>query len=289
MVRRAGSLHSVSTQVDPTEFAGKVAVVTGAGSGIGRSMAMLLAASGAKVHVVDLNGAAAIAVTGEIHAANGKAVAHTVDCSDAAALEALAEAVFAEDGAVDVLHNNAGVGHAGKIEDTTLADWDKIIGVNVMGVAYGNQAFVPRMLKQGRGAHIVNTASMAGLTPSAGMVPYASSKGAVVAMSEAMDSELKPRGIRVTALCPGVIDTNIVATSTVRGNMQKKHAQLTKFYAKRGASPDIVARDALTAIRRKQVIKPSPWWQVSPGWWLMRISPRAYQAVAGTAFKRMFG
>jgi NAD(P)-dependent dehydrogenase (short-subunit alcohol dehydrogenase family) len=282
-------LQRVSKQIDPTEFAGKVAVVTGAGSGIGRSMALLLAASGAKVHVVDLNGAGAIAVTGEITEAGGTAVAHTVDCSDAAALEELARVVFEEDGAVDVLHNNAGIGHAGKIEDTTLDDWQKIIGVNVMGVAYGNQAFVPRILEQGRGAHIINTASMAGLTPSAGMVPYATSKGGVIAMSEAMDSELKPRGIRVTALCPGVIDTNIVATSTVRGNMQKKHEQLTKFYATRGASPDIVARDALTAIRRKQVIKPSPWWQVSPGWWLMRISPRAYQAVAGTAFKRMFG
>jgi NAD(P)-dependent dehydrogenase (short-subunit alcohol dehydrogenase family) len=279
----------MSKQIDPTEFAGKVAVVTGAGWGIGRSLAMLLAKSGAKVHVVDLNGAGAIAVTGEITEAGGQAVAHTVDCSDAAALEALAEEVFAEDGAVDVLHNNAGIGHAGKVEDTTLEDWQKIIGLNVMGVAYGNQAFVPRMLKQGRKAHIVNTASMAGLTPSAGMVPYATSKGGVIAMSEALDSELGPKGIRVTALCPGVIDTNIVATSTIRGSMESKHDQLTKFYKARGASPDIVARDALTAIRRKQVIKPSPWWQVSPGWWLMRISPRAYQKVAGTAFKRMFG
>jgi NAD(P)-dependent dehydrogenase (short-subunit alcohol dehydrogenase family) len=252
-------------------------------------MALLLSRMGAKVHVVDLNGAAAIAVTGEIVNGGGTAVAHTVDCADPAALEALAEEVFAEDKAVDILHNNAGVGHAGKIEDTTLADWQKIIGVNVMGVAYGNQAFVPRMLKQGRKAHIVNTASMAGLTPSAGMVPYATSKGGIVAMSEAMDSELGPKGIRVTALCPGVIDTNIVATSTVRGSMQKRHEQLTKFYATKGASPDIVARDAVTAIKRKQVIKPSPWWQVSPGWWLMRISPRAYQALAGTMFKRMFG
>ncbi|MGH2906767.1 MAG: SDR family NAD(P)-dependent oxidoreductase [Solirubrobacterales bacterium] len=271
------------------EFAGKIAVVTGAGSGIGRSSAKLLAKLGAKGHVVDLNGAAAITVAGEINDAGGEAVAHTVDCSDSEALAALADEVFAADRAVDVLHNNAGIGHAAAVSDTTIEDWQKIIGVNVLGVAYGVQAFVPKMLLQGRDAHVVNTASMAGLTPSAGMVPYATSKGGVVAMSEALDAELKPQGIRVTALCPGVIDTNIVATSTMRGKLAKRHDQLTKFYATRGASPDIVARDVVTAIRRKQVIKPSPWWQVSPGWWLMRISPRAYGALAGRLYKTMFG
>lgn len=87
----------------------------------------------------------------------------------------------------------------------------------------------------------------------------------------------------------GVIDTNIVATSTIRGKIGQRHDQLTKFYATRGASPDVVARDAVTAIRRKQVIKPSPWWQVSPGWWLMRVSPRAYGLLAGRIHKSMFG
>ena len=274
---------------DSNEFVGKIAVVTGAGSGIGRSMARLLAKLGAKVHVVDIDADNASLVAEEIAGAGGKAVAHTVDCADPAALEALANAVYEEDGRVDILHNNAGIGHAAPVTDTTIDDWQKIIGVNLLGVAYGVQAFAPKMIEQGGGGHIVNTASMAGLTPSAGMAPYSTSKAGVIGMCESLDAELKPHGIRVTALCPGVIDTNIVATSTVRGKIANRHEQLTNFYATRGASPDVVARDAVTAIRRKQVIKPSPWWQVSPSWWLMRVSPRAYEALAGKIYKRMFG
>lgn len=279
----------MAKQHDPEEFAGKIAVVTGAGSGIGRSTAKLLGKLGAKVHVVDLNGAAAITVAGEINDAGGKAEAHTVDCADAQAVEALAENVYNDDARVDILHNNAGIGHAAPVKDTELDDWQRIVNVNILGVVHGIQAFVPRMQQQGGGGHIVNTASMAGLTPSAGMVPYATSKFAVVGMSLALDAELAADGIRVTALCPGVIDTAIVANSTVRGSIAPKHEQLINFYKKRGASPDVVARDTVTAIRKKQVIKPSPWWQVSPGWWLMRISPRAYVFLAGRTYKRMFG
>ncbi|MGB1582544.1 MAG: SDR family NAD(P)-dependent oxidoreductase [Solirubrobacterales bacterium] len=274
---------------NPQPYAGKIAVVTGAGSGIGRSTAKLFGKLGAKVHVVDLNGAAAITVAGEINDGGGEAEAHTVDCADAQAVEALAASIYSDDSRVDILHNNAGIGHAAPVKDTELDDWKRIVDVNILGVVNGVHAFVPRMQQQGGGGHIVNTASMAGLTPSAGMVPYATSKFAIVGMSMALDAELANDGIRVTALCPGVIDTAIVENSTVRGSIAPKHEQLINFYKKRGASPDVVARDTVTAIRKKQVIKPSPWWQVSPGWLLMRISPRAYVWVAGRTYKRMFG
>ncbi|MBI5311080.1 MAG: SDR family NAD(P)-dependent oxidoreductase, partial [Actinobacteria bacterium] len=258
------------------EYAGKIAVVTGAGSGIGRSTAKLLARRGAKVHLADINAANVEAVRDEIRLAGGEAVAHTLDTTDAAAADAFAQAVFSEDSRVDLLHNNAGIGHAAPVEDTTLDDWRRVIDVNLMGYAYGIQAFVPRMLEQGGGGHVLNTASMAGLTPSAGMVPYATSKSGVVGMSEALDAELAPRGIRVTALCPGIIDTAIVKDSTMRGRISGRRDQLVDFYAKRGTSPDVVARQALDGVRRNRVIQPSPYHQVSPMWIVKRISPRAY-------------
>jgi NAD(P)-dependent dehydrogenase (short-subunit alcohol dehydrogenase family) len=277
------------TKPEPDEFKGKVAVVTGAGSGIGRSTAILLGKLGARVYVADLNGAAAIDTAGTINDAGGKATGHTIDVTQPEQLNALADEVFEAEGRVDILHNNAGIGHAGQVKDTPLEDWQKVIGVNVFGVVNGLNAFVPRMIEQGGEAHIVNTASMAGLAASAGMAPYVTSKFGVTGMSLALDAELKPSGIRVTALCPGVIDTAIVKESTIRGSIEKKHDTLTNFYKTKGASPDVVAKDAVNAILRKQVIKPSPAWQVTPGWILMRISPRAYTAVAGKTFKRMFG
>ncbi|MEA2457863.1 MAG: hypothetical protein QOC95_835, partial [Thermoleophilaceae bacterium] len=112
-----------------SEFTGKIVVITGAGSGIGRATALLFGRLGAKVHVTDIDGDAATAVRDEI----GSAVAHTVDSSDPAALEALAVRVFEEDGGVDVLHNNAGIGHAADIEETTVEDWQRVIGVNLLG------------------------------------------------------------------------------------------------------------------------------------------------------------
>lgn len=262
------------------DFAGKVAVVTGAGSGIGRSTALLLARLGATVHAADLDSESAARVVREIEAAGGRAVAHAVDVSDAAEVETLAEEVYADHGAVDILHNNAGIGVGGPVEDTTLEDWQRVVAVNLMGVVHGVHSFVPRMLRQGRPANIVNTASMAGLVPIADMVPYATTKHAVVGLSESLHAELSPRGIRVSAICPGIINTNIVASARVRGDLARDHARAIRFYERFGASPDLVAEAVVDAIRRGKIIRTVPRWHVVPAWALRRLSPRAGQLPA---------
>jgi NAD(P)-dependent dehydrogenase (short-subunit alcohol dehydrogenase family) len=265
-------------------FAGQVVVVTGAGSGIGREMALLFARLGAHVHCADINGASAGSVADEVKAASGSAAAHTVDCTDAAAVEALAETVFADGRGVDVLCNNAGIGHAGPIDETTLEDWQRVIAVNVMGVVHGIHSFVPRLLDQGRPAHIVNTASLAGLVATPQMAPYCSSKFAVVGMSESLDAELRDRGIRVTALCPGIIYTPIIANASMEGEIASRREKVIDFYRTRGVTPDVVARDTVAAIRSKRAVQPSPRSHVVPPWLIKRISPRL-SAVIG---RRLF-
>jgi len=259
---------------------GKIAVITGAGSGIGRSTALLLARHGAKVHVADLNAASAEAVAAEIEAAGGSAVAHALDVSDPDAVEALAAAIFEAEGGVDILHNNAGIGHGGNIEATTVEDWQRVIGVNLLGVAYGIQAFVPRMLEQGRPASVVNTASQAGLWPAAKMAPYCASKYGVVGLTESLNAELSKRGIHFSAICPGIINTPIVATGIMRGDVAAMQGKVTSYYDKRGASPDEVAEAVLRAIDRHTMIVPVPRRQVTVPYLLHRISPRLIQPIA---------
>jgi NAD(P)-dependent dehydrogenase (short-subunit alcohol dehydrogenase family) len=268
-----------------SEFSGKVVVVTGAGSGIGRSSALLFGRLGAKVHVTDIDEEAAKATAQEI----GNATAHHVDSSDPQALEDLAVRVFDEDKAVDVLHNNAGIGHAADIEETTVEDWQRVIGVNLLGVAYGVQAFVPRMLTQGRPAAIVNTASMAGLIAAPTMAPYSASKFGVVGMTEALDAELRPKGIYLSAICPGIIDTNITRTSIMRGEPGERRQAVIDFYRKRGSSPDVVAEAVVEAVRKRKLIQTVPTMQVTPLWLLKRVAPRVSQVIARNLPKLVMG
>jgi NAD(P)-dependent dehydrogenase (short-subunit alcohol dehydrogenase family) len=253
--------------------------VTGAGSGIGRSLALLLAERGAVVHAADVDGASAAAVAAEARAGGGTAQEHTVDVADADAVTRLADACFAQ-GPVDLLFNNAGIGHAGSVVDTTLDDWRRLLDVNLMGVVHGVSAFLPRLLEQDRPAHIMNTASMAGLVPTPGLAAYSATKAAVVGLTDALDMELRGSQVGVSALCPGIISTAIVRTSTMRGDWVERQAQTAEFYATKGTSPDVVARQALAAVARGARVVPSPRYQVVPHWALKRAYPPAARGLS---------
>jgi len=268
-------------------FADNVCVVTGAGSGIGRSLALELGARGAIVELSDIDPARAEAVATELTGAGARATGSQLDVTDAGAVAAYAERVFAEHGHVDLLCNNAGIGHAGPVAETPLEDWRRVIEVNLMGVVHGVSAFVPRMVAAGRPAHIINTASLAGLVATANMAPYSATKFAVVGMSEAMSLELESKNIGVTALCPGFIDTDIVNTSTMRGEMAERQEGFKRFYSTRGTSPDVVARQALDTVGGRGGITPTPRHQVTPAWLMARYAPPLSRAVSRMTIKRL--
>ena len=188
-------------------LAGKVAVVTGAGDGIGRGIAHALAEAGAKVAIVDIDRSAADRVALELEGS----VAFEANVTDAEAMSALAAQVEESLGPVSVLCNNAGVMLESTFVEAERTDWDWIFGVNVNGVINGVEAFVPRMRAHGGEAHIVNTGSMAGLAPRLGMGLgiYSASKAAVVSFSEMLRAELEAEGIGVSVLCPSTVNTRI--------------------------------------------------------------------------------
>jgi NAD(P)-dependent dehydrogenase (short-subunit alcohol dehydrogenase family) len=198
---------------------GRVAVVTGAASGIGRALAERFAAEGSAVVVADLDGAEAEVVADAIRATGADALAVTVDVSDAAAVERLAATTLDRFVRVDVLCNNAGVSTFNLFRDQTLHDWKWVVGVNFWGVVHGVQTFVPIMREQGTPAHIVNTASIAGLVSGVAFIgPYCATKVAVVSISETLAQELaiEESPIGVSVLCPSSVDTKVMESERGR-------------------------------------------------------------------------
>jgi NAD(P)-dependent dehydrogenase (short-subunit alcohol dehydrogenase family) len=189
----------------------KVAVVTGGGSGIGRAVATQLADAGMHVVVADIQQDALEATVADLVAAGHRAIGVRTDVSDGASVEALTEATVAEFGAVHLVHNNAGVGVGGPVWTHTERDWQWVLGVNLWGVIHGIRSFVPRMLEQGGPAHVVNTASMAGLISVPYLGAYNVSKHGVVTLSETLHRDLRLAGaeVGVSVLCPGLVMTNI--------------------------------------------------------------------------------
>jgi NAD(P)-dependent dehydrogenase (short-subunit alcohol dehydrogenase family) len=200
------------------ELRERVAVVTGGASGIGKGIAERLAAEGMKLVVADVERPALDAAVAGLRGAGAEVLAVECDVAQPAAVESLARRAYDEFGAVHVLCNNAGVagGMPKPIWEQGLDDWNWVLGVNLMGVVHGVRSFLPRMLAQGGEGHVVNTASMAGLIPGAGI--YGVSKHGVVALSESLSNELLMQGakIRVSVLCPGWVNTRIIESERNR-------------------------------------------------------------------------
>jgi len=246
------------------DFAGRVAVVTGAASGIGRGLARHAAREGMRVVLADVEAPALEDAVAEVRDLGADAVGIRTDVSRADEVQALADQTFDRFGAVHLLCNNAGVFQAGVVWQRTQADWDWVMGVNVWGILHAIRAFVPRLLEQDTDAHIVNTASMAGLITVAYSGPYVVSKFAAAALTECLAHDLRAQGstIGVSCLVPGLVDTRIADSTRNRPDEPPSEVTapdhhfvadvLKQQTSTGGRHPDEVAAIVFDAVRARQ-------------------------------------
>ncbi len=191
-----------------TIFSQKIVLITGGGSGLGKGIAQEIALRGAVVVIADINLESAQKVASIITEKGGKSIAKYIDTTDYEQMKSLVNSTVEEFGRIDYFFNNAGIGISKPCHETSIDDWNKVLGVNLNGMVYGCELVYKLMVKQGFG-HIVNTASLAALTPFPTAVPYATSKFAVLGMSRSLRIEGKFYGVKVSAICPGFVATNI--------------------------------------------------------------------------------
>ncbi|MGW8995526.1 SDR family oxidoreductase [Streptomyces zhihengii] len=264
-------------------FAGKLAVVTGAGGGIGRATALAFAEQGADLALCDLDLAAAER-TAELAGLLG-ATAHAwrVDVSDGPAVDAFAAEVAARQGVPDIVVNNAGIGHSGTFLETTEKEWQRVLDVNLWGVIHGCRAFGALMTERGRGGHIVNLASAAAYLPSKVLAAYATSKAAVLMLSDCLRAEMAGHGIGVSAICPGVVRTGITATTTFSGldaaQQAARQKRVSKMYARRNYPPEKVADQILRAVAGRRAVVPVTF-EARAARVLSRLAPGVLRAAA---------
>ncbi|WP_396450443.1 SDR family NAD(P)-dependent oxidoreductase [Actinomadura sp.] len=252
-------------------FDGALAVVTGAGSGIGRAVALALAESGASVIAADIDLPAAERTIARAKSNGTGGTAYEVDVADAAAMEAFAAEVKETHRVPDIVVNNAGVAVAGSFLDTGLEDWDRVMGVNLWGVIHGSRLFGRQMRdrvnalpnkpdKPNFGGHIVNIASAAAFAPWRSMPAYCTTKAAVLMLSECLRAELAGSRIGVTAVCPGFVSTDIVKNGTYvdgeSGSPEKLRQRGQKAVRLRNYPPEKVAERVVHAIIKNRPVVP---------------------------------
>ena len=236
------------------ELKGKVAVVTGAASGIGLAMTKQFVSEGMPVVMADVEEEALAASASQLQAEGADVLGVLCDVSDAASVKDLAEQALSSYGGVHVVCNNAGVGPGGLMLETTAEEWEWIVGVNVMGVAHGVITFGPILAEAGEG-HIVNTASEAGLVTNSALGMYCATKHAVVGLSEALWRELHPLGVGVSCLCPNLVNTQIFQSERNRpydaeltATQNAIMTPMREMLSARGIAPSQVAANVVSAI-----------------------------------------
>lgn len=231
------------------DLKGKVAVITGGGSGIGAGIARACAKAGMKVAVADIRSEAARHIRDELVAKGANAIAVTTDVSKLASVQALAKKVEKSFGAVHLVCNNAGVWVGALMQEADIKDWRWLINVNLYGVIHGVKVFLPKLIAQGEG-HIVNTASMGGLIAGPPEGLYCTTKFAIVGLSEALLLEVADKGIGVSVLCPGLVKTNLLESEQVRPKALKtgKKYDVTPPDVASGIDPDDVGQRVVDAV-----------------------------------------
>ena len=253
----------------PARFAGRSAIVTGGGSGIGAALTRALVAAGASVVCADLDLPAAERTVASA-TGTGSARAELLDVTSADDVAALVSAVAAEHGSLDLMFNNAGISIGGETQELTLDHWNSIIDVNIRGVVHGVHAAYPLMVRQHSG-HIVNTASMGGLMAAGLLTSYVMTKHAVVGLSLALRSEAAAFGVGVTAICPSAVDTPILDKGAV-GRFHGRDYFLKGQGVRRPLDPALLADQVLIAVAENKPLLVTPR-TARIAWRIGRLSP----------------
>lgn len=253
-------------------FKDKIAIVTGAASGIGKALCEELVRRGAKVVATDINEEMLQSTVASIKASSHPVHAERLDVTDFDALKKLVDDTVAREGTLDYIFNNAGIALLGEVRDTTIDHWRKVLDVNLNGVVYGSLLAYQQMVKQGSG-HIVNLASVEGLMPFPTTVSYVTSKFGVMGLSEGLWVEGKDLGVKVSVVCPGFVSTPIFDVSdTVGVDRRKWREEGLSAWERFAISPEGCARVILKGVEKnKPIITVTAMAKIM--WWLSRISP----------------
>ncbi|MFJ6851015.1 SDR family NAD(P)-dependent oxidoreductase [Streptomyces sp. NPDC091271] len=278
-------LSAIRTYRDAT------AIITGAASGIGRALAEELVARGCEVVLADMQLEQAEELATALRGAGGKATAVWLDVTDHAKFEQLVKDTVARTGRLDYLFNNAGISHGmgAGARHYQIEDWRRMIDVNVLGVVNGVQSAYNLMIAQGFG-HIVNTASLAGLVPSAGTTSYVTTKHAVVGLSHNLRIEAAQLGVRVSVLCPGVIRTPLIEGGVYGRSVEGVTSEMTRkmWEEQKPISAEEFVKKSLDAVARNKgiIVVPAAW---KLFWWLFRLSPTLCLNIATKKFRDLGG